>query len=344
MELGFAYQRRGRLTEALRQFDAAVSNRPSASDVHVWRGLTLEAAGQPELARGAFRTAWENEAVNPVKAYYALSRRGALRDVDRERAMVSLRNAYQRLITGRPPPARAAFPVWGIVSDDRRGIPAVASAGLTRTVTLLTAGRFDEAVVALRRRTTREGMESPLARFEQGQIHEAEGNVIQARRDYEAALPGALTGRALLYALIARHSQVAGDAIAAIDAFLHAIALAPNDPLKHRDLASVYMAEGRTEDAFAELVAALLIDPGDPSTLAAIGQLHLSADRDADAVVSFRRALELRPDRFETRYGLATALTRLGRGEEAAQELALFERARLQMEAKTRKERAAGAR
>ena len=35
----------------------------------------------------------------------------------------------------------------------------------------------------------------------------------------------------------------------------------------------------------------------------------------------------LAPDRYETRYAIATALTRIGRGEDAARELAAFQQA-----------------
>jgi cytochrome c-type biogenesis protein CcmH/NrfG len=45
-------------------------------------------------------------------------------------------------------------------------------------------------------------------------------------------------------------------------------------------------------------------------------------------VSAFNRALELMPERYETRYALATAYTRLGRTAEAAHEFELFERIR----------------
>ena len=58
VELGVAYRARGRGADALREFDAAVALRPSASDVQVLRALTLEAAGRSEEAGKAFRAAW----------------------------------------------------------------------------------------------------------------------------------------------------------------------------------------------------------------------------------------------------------------------------------------------
>ena len=75
-------------------------------------------------------------------------------------------------------------------------------------------------------------------------------------------------------------------------------------------------------------MAALLIDPGDAQAHAAIGGLFLDDGRDAEAVVALTRALELAPERHETRYALARALTRLGRTDDAARQFALFEAAR----------------
>ena len=104
----------------------------------------------------------------------------------------------------------------------------------------------------------------------------------------------------------------------------------PNDPNIHKELASVYAAQGRADDAFCELMAALLIDRRDAGAHSAIGQLYLDSGRDAEAVVAFDRALELMPGYYETRYALATTHTRLGHTAEAARQLDLFERARLE--------------
>src|SRR4029077_12462011 len=111
-------------------------------------------------------------------------------------------------------------------------------------------------------------------------------------------------------------------------AFDKAARLDPNNPGIRRELAGAYAAHGRADDAFGELLAALLIDSRDGQAHAGIGQLYLDAGRDAEAVTAFNRALELLPDRYETRYGLATAYTRLGRTAEAAREFEVFERVR----------------
>jgi tetratricopeptide (TPR) repeat protein len=196
---------------------------------------------------------------------------------------------------------------------------------------MLDAGKYRDAVAALKRRgraRREETGDSPLTHFARAQRDEAENRVADARREYHATLAGTLLGRSVLYVGIARLAQVEGDLPGAIDAFAQAVRLQPNDPTIHKELASAYAAESRTDDAFSELMAALLINGRDAQAHAAIGQLYLDAGRDAEAVAAFGRALEVMPDRYEIRYALATAHTRLGNTAEAARQLEIFDRFR----------------
>jgi tetratricopeptide (TPR) repeat protein len=149
-----------------------------------------------------------------------------------------------------------------------------------------------------------------------------------AQRDERAALVRTLAGRNMPVIGIARLAQIEGDPAGAIEALTQALRLNPNDPNIHKELASVYAAQGRADDAFCELMAALLIDRRDAGAHSAIGHLYLNSGRDAEAVAAFNRALDLMPGYYETRYALATAHTRLGHTAEAARQLDLFERAR----------------
>ena len=58
-----------------------------------------------------------------------------------------------------------------------------------------------------------------------------------------------------------------------------------------------------------------------------IGQVEAAAGRDEDALVILRRAVTLDAGQLEARYALSRALLRLGRSEEAQQELRAFEAA-----------------
>jgi protein O-GlcNAc transferase len=105
----------------------------------------------------------------------------------------------------------------------------------------------------------------------------------------------------------------------------------------HKQLAGSLVQQDRAEEAIVEFVAALLIDPEDAEAHAGIGQIHLNAGRDADAVDALRRATEVAPANHDARYALANALVRLGRTREAAEHFVRVEQAQRQMLADRRR-------
>jgi tetratricopeptide (TPR) repeat protein len=202
----------------------------------------------------------------------------------------------------------------------------------------LAADRYDAGLAALTRSPPPSAaLETARAHLARARRAEAENRTAAARHEYEAALPGILMGRYLVYVSLARLAQVDGDEPAAIEAFRHAVQLAPHNRNIRLELAAVYAAESRFDDALAELVAGLAARPRDGRLHAAVGQLFLNTDRPADAADAFRRALALEPDRYEPRYGLATALTRLGKNTDAARELERFEAEQREAEARRRR-------
>ncbi|HEY1308126.1 MAG TPA: tetratricopeptide repeat protein [Vicinamibacterales bacterium] len=340
VELGLAYRRRGRFADALSQFEAAAALRPEASDVHVLRALTCESAGDVDNAGRAFHTAWSLDPQNPVKAYYVVLYQNA---TDLARARQVLIAAYERGLKGGS--KGTPFLTLDVLGDTLTSTTATASVGkpvvadgtLAQGFALLAAAKYNEAIEALRRsHALSSADDSPIAHFTRARSYEMENRTTDARKEYQAALSGTLSGRSLLYVGLGRLAQVDGDDAAAIDLLVRAVRLTPNDPLVHRELAGALAAADRIDDAFAELVAALLINPDDVSTTVAIGQLFLDNGRYDDAVTALRRTLQLAPDRFETHYALGAAMTHLGRTSEAAREFESFERARLQMVEKRR--------
>lgn len=328
VELGVAYRVRGRLADALREFDTAAALRPSSSDLQVLRALTLEAGGRSEEAGEAFRTAWSLDPTNPVKAYYVAQRPGAGSATERAPARAFLADAYRRIGVDAAPPG--PFVTLGAIPDNLSPTPVISDDATSEGFALLGESRYGDAAAALRRTPTegRKSEDSPLTHFARGQRHEAQNRVPEARRAYQAALGGALVGRSVLLVAIARLAQVEGDIAGAIDAFTQAVQLNPNDPNIHKELAGAYAADGRPDEAFCELMAALLIDGRDAQVHADIGRLRLDAGRTAEAVVAFNRALELMPEGYEIRYALATAYARLGNRDEAARQLDMFDRLR----------------
>jgi tetratricopeptide (TPR) repeat protein len=327
LEVGLMYRRRGRLDEALRQFDAARALQPAASDVQLLRALTLEAAGNIDEAGRAYQAAWVRDVASPVKAYMVLRRTREIETAGDERARNVMRDAYGRILSGAYRSPAPPFLTLDLVPDAFSLTPIAGEARLARVFAQLAAGRLDEAVAALRDGGPATSPDdSAVARIARGRTAEREGRLSDARREYVAALEGTLSGRHALYVGIARLAQVEGELDAAIDAFEHAVRLSPNDPVLRREFAAAFVAAGRFEDAFAELVAALLIAPDEADVLAAMGQMFLDTERAGEAIAPLRRALAVKADRYETHYALAVALSRAGRTEEAAREFEQFER------------------
>jgi tetratricopeptide (TPR) repeat protein len=129
----------------------------------------------------------------------------------------------------------------------------------------------------------------------------------------------AVAGESQLHASVGRFAGAAPISLERWTRSRGAVTANPNDPAMHKLLAAALVQQDRTSEAFAEFVAALLIDPQDAEAHAGIGQIHLNAGRNDDALDALRRALDLAPDNIDARYALATGLERLGRTEEAGQ-------------------------
>ena len=325
--LGLAYRHRGRLSEAVREFDSAIALQPTLSDLHLFRALTLETAGRVAEASQAFRRAWDDDVANPGKAYLVLSRAHDLEAAAGARARDVLHGAYASILDGNNPADAPLVPTLDAVPDTFSATPIAGDGRLAGVFALLAAGKLDEATAALGGKRQTAGLgDSAREQIARAGTAEREGRLSDARRDYAAALEGTLSGRHVLYVGIARLAQVDGDLDAAIDAFAHAVRLSPNDAVLRRECAAAFVAAGRFDDAFTELVAALLIAPGDAEVLAAVGQMFLDSDRAQEAIAPLRRALAVKADRYATHYALAVALSRAGRSGEAAREFETFER------------------
>jgi Flp pilus assembly protein TadD len=329
IQFGVTLCARGRTADALREFDAAASLRPSSSDLQVLRALTLERLEKPESGRGAFHEAWTLDADDPAKAYYLVDRSAATKDELKD-ARKYLVDAYHHMRTATARPSIPPFVVLDAIPDPMTRAPVIGDDDATvEAFALLGSGRFDDAIHALRREPKSSGGHvSPATHFARGREMETQNRIAEARSEYEAALRGTLTRRTAILVEMARLSQLEGNLAEAIETFRRAARLEPNDPMIHGELAGAYIADGRTDNAFSELVAALLIDPLDAQTFAGIGQLWLDSGQYVDATDAFSRALELRPEAFEVRYALATALIRAGNEFEAARQFDMYERQR----------------
>jgi tetratricopeptide (TPR) repeat protein len=108
-----------------------------------------------------------------------------------------------------------------------------------------------------------------------------------------------------------------GDNARAIELIGRAVALRPNVPAFHANLAEAYRAIGQLERAAGCCRAALGLWPDYPEALCNLGLALQGLGKKSEAVDQFKRALELRPQFATAHNNLGIVLRDLGRQDEA---------------------------
>lgn len=359
--LGAAYLERGRLDEALKQFDAASSLDPEFADVFVLSGLALESANRQADATAAYRTAWQRQPGNIASAYRALRSSGSGSGSGAADVVKALASEVERGSMPGDKPA-VAFVDARLLDEGSVGAPVFIASAFNDAVGLMMQARYEEAIASLkasvrtslaavrdehRHVTTADARsesrdlvtaraalgeavrafpKSGLLHWKLGRLQLALGDDASALRSFQTAatLP-LLGGAAHLYTAIGRiqHNQL--DLDGALSAYSRRVALTPNDAAAHLDLGDVFRAQDRLDEALAEYSIASLLDATNVRALATAAQIHAAAGRDESAVTLLRRAVALDPSHLESRYALSRALMRLGLADDARRELQVFE-------------------
>jgi tetratricopeptide (TPR) repeat protein len=143
-----------------------------------------------------------------------------------------------------------------------------------------------------------------------------EGALGEAAAIYEQILARDPANHEVLHRLgVLRHQQ--GDHARAIALVGKAVALRPNVPAYHANLAEAYRAIGQFERAAGCCRAALSLHPEYPEALGNLGLALQGMGRREEAADQLRRALELRPDFMMAHTNLGIVLRELGRHDEA---------------------------
>ncbi len=96
------------------------------------------------------------------------------------------------------------------------------------------------------------------------------------------------------------------------------IALHPQLPLAHHDLAVVLLSEGRYDDAAEAFRAEMAINPSHLNTLNSLGNLAMMKGNVEEAVGLYRKALKVDEEYYKAHLNLGAAFDRLDMKEEAA--------------------------
>ena len=109
------------------------------------------------------------------------------------------------------------------------------------------------------------------------------------------------------------------------EALQQAAAKDPENPRVWYNLGLVHRGEGKTAEAIADFQKVLKIDPTDPDAYYFLGTFYSQQQDYPKAIEAFQQALKINPLHASAEFGLARALQRSGKTDEARVHLKSFE-------------------
>lgn len=132
-----------------------------------------------------------------------------------------------------------------------------------------------------------------------------------------------------------RHiGEVQGDLLAwneAIEAFINALRLDPNDARAHLALGRLYLDRNEPKRAVPELLAAQQADPGLEGVHAKLGLAYRATSDLSSAVAILKQGVERNPSDQESRYILGQILLTMGKDDEGGREMETYRKLQEQM-------------
>ena len=286
------YADRGRHADAVREIDAALAVDGGRADLHIFRGLVLEAWGHDDDAVRAFSRAWEIDRDDPVSAYLLASRRAAQADEDiAPQAAVLLKALARRLASVPSDRSIPLFADLALVEDRAAVTPVFAPALYAEGFTLVAQRGYEDAVASFRRAITRD----PLATAERSSPNLRSG--IAKLRD--------------------------GDAEAAIVDLEAAVASAPRSAETHRILAAAYGDADNDAKSIEHLQIAVDLAPDDERASVALGRALAHAGKVDRAEQVLQNTAKTLPQSADAHSALADLYENTDRGRSALRELEL---------------------
>ena len=286
-----SYADRGRYADAVREIDAALAVDGGRADVHMFRGLVLEAWGHEDDAVRAFNRAWEIDRDDPVSAYLLASRRATQPDGDIAPQTAVLLKALARRLASVP--SDRSIPLFADLAlvEDRAAVTPVFSPALyAEGFTLAAQRRYEDAVASFRRAVTRDplviaersssavpnGLHSGIAKLRDG---DAEGAIV----DLEAAAASAPRSSEIHRILAAAYGDANNDA-KTIEHLQIAVDLARDDERANVALGRALAHAGNVDRAEQVLLKTIETLPQSADAHSALADLYESSDRGRNAL------------------------------------------------------------
>jgi tetratricopeptide (TPR) repeat protein len=182
---------------------------------------------------------------------------------------------------------------------------------------LLESSKPDEAIAAYRQAAALQPKD-PEPHLSAGLLLEKQEKFADAEHEYKEALAldpssDALTGLANVY--------MRGHKFAEAEEYLRKLAAQhPDEAAAHIQLGRVLAAEGKNEEAIAELQAGAKLAPADTSVQGDLAEVYANAGKNDLAEASYRALVTAHPDDATLHHQLGTALLREKKFPEAQQE------------------------
>ena len=289
--LASMYIERGRLADAVREFDEVVRLDPRRAAFHRFKAITAVALDRRAAAAEAFRAAWLADPADPQNAYQLLVHKSpATSAAQAARARDVLATLERALTRGERPKADAPFISLRPIDDQAGGAMAFAPAAYARPISLLLNGQLDAGMTALRQAVSvdplvadpalrSEPMARGIAALRRGQIDQA------------------------------------------LDSMQAALALAPDSSEAHRILATAAIVKGDLAAGRQHLRDAVRLNPKNERAWLALARTLDDAGETVEAADVLHKAVTELPESGELRWQLSTVSGKRQRTDSADLEL-----------------------
>jgi superkiller protein 3 len=251
--------------DPLRQLDSAIRLEPQRADLHLRRGVILDASGKSMDADAAFRQAWQLAPESPITAYYVFRRAAKNGDAqEMQRARESLAAAYRMLLQDKSRTKASPFADITVVGAGATDLPVLPPVAYAPGYALIARGEYGDAIAAFRKAAEADPLVTdPALRSP------------EVMQSIAAAKQGRLTDA---------RSQLEG-----------AAALRDSSEA-HRLLGMIYWANGQDDKGFEQLRIAIRLNPRDERSRLALARVLSSSGRDADAERTLHETIQVWPD------------------------------------------------
>lgn len=295
--MGAFYLERGRLSDALREFQAAANLAPRNPAFDVFQGLVHDAADNPAEAIEALRRAWDMERDDPVKSYLLAERQLHAGHPDAARQpMATLATAAALVATKKYQPRRTPFVRSSLLQDEASNTPLFAPALYQRAYALIGQAAYADALTALRAAVDEDPLTAgmPTTGMMEGAAALRQGHIVEARTHFASELT-ARPGSSEAHRLIALTYWATTDYDKSIEHLEQAIRANPMDERSRMALARVLTDANQRDEAEQTLIAAARALPSSGMAHWRLGRWYASTRRDEDAVRELEKAAALSP-------------------------------------------------